>query len=136
MSKNLLYRYDAKNYIQSPVDDIDSFLWVTLYAILNNTEPRSVEYQRLAKRFEDGYRAFALDSMRSAELGQGLFSDWDWVTINLSGRYGTTVEVLSTVEWLSGEEEAQYWKAAWHGYALEGVCKTLEVIFTHVAKMK
>lgn len=139
MSENLLSEDEIKEYIQSPADDIQSFLWVTFYAMINNPEFCSVLYQTSAEQFESGSREGGLSKIRDAELGMGLFSEWDRVKTRLSGGYKYVVERFSMISgekgWESVEEEAQYWKAAWHGYALEGVCRTLEVIFEHVAEM-
>lgn len=139
MSNNLLICDGMTDYIQSPADDIESFFWVTLYAIINNTEIRSVRQQKNAEQFEMGNRMTAFDDIQSAEHGSGLFSEWVRIKARLSGAYKDVVEVFSIIAgkkgWESDEEEARYWKAAWHGYALEGVCKSLEVIFEHIAKM-
>lgn len=132
-----------ENYIQSPADDIESFLWVTLYAILKNSDKTVYkDQQSLADMFELGKRGNALlhvqrliHASREVVVLKGLFNEWCAFTDNLTGRYKDLVEAFSEISAKNGwedEEEARYWKAAWHGYALEGVCTSLEAIVKHM----
>lgn len=135
MSNNLLSKRGVKEYIQSPADDIESFLWVSLYAMINNPEFSSQFHQDLAEQFESGDRNSALSGFLSTEHGYGLFNDWHRVKARLSGGYRDVVEYFSVISeekgWKSDEEEAQYWMAAWHGFALEGVCRTMQCCNQH-----
>lgn len=143
MSKNLL-DITQRNYIQSPVDDIESFLWVTLWATLaNNAVEDSDKMQAWMSDFENGKRGDTLDSYRKPvyddDAMRSLIDDWATFSKDLTVRYELTIECFTRIcnknGWESEEEEARYWKAAWHGYALEGVCKSLEIIFRNIVDM-
>lgn len=143
MSSTLLSA-TSQNYVQSPVDDIESFLWVTLWAILtNNVEKAAGEMEVLAKYYEGGNRDAALREFRcplvTEDALRNLMNEWSTFSTDLTERHKITTQCLTQIcdkgGWDSEEEEARYWKAAWHGYALEGVFKSLEIIFKNLQNM-
>lgn len=139
MADNLLSD-ELKDYIQSPADDIESFFWVTLYAILRNVD--CVQQDRdLGDKFELGFRSEALISYNKRVLYPEpvmnlLMRKWHQKIMDFGGMYLGFAQVCSAISgekgWLSEEEEAKYWEAAWHGYALQGVCESLECIFAYI----
>lgn len=139
MADNLLSD-ELKDYIQSPADDIESFFWVTLYAILRNVETRSVQDRHLGDKFELGFRSEALASYGKRVWPEPvmnlLIRDWHREVWEISAMYQCFVRVCSAISaqggWLSEEEEVRYWEVAWHGYALQGVCQSLELILAYV----
>lgn len=140
MADNLLSD-ELKDYIQSPADDIESFFWVALYAILRNVETRSVQDRHLGDKFELGFRSEALLSYNKRVLWPEpvmnlLMRKWHQKIMDFGGMYLGFAQVCSAISgkkgWLSEEEESQYWKAAWHGYALQGVCESLELILNYI----
>lgn len=143
MSSNLVDRAMI-GYIQSPIDDIESFIWVTLYAKLKNSivapSPREKKW---AEDFEsDIYnreciaRRFGFENAGKAGMNT-LIRKWRSAVSDLSMEYSTLVSVLSMISdkengWENEEEEVKFWKAAWHGYALQGVCQSLELILAYI----
>lgn len=145
MSRNLLFNLLQPHYIQSPADDIQSFFWVALYAILNNnTVGHSAIERRAAEELELDNRREALelflDQNGPDRPLHKLFRDWREKVYDLGRMYSFLVDALTSIDaekgWTNAEEEAQYWEAAWHGYALQGVCESLELIFEYIDKSR
>ena len=133
MSDNLLRR--KGNYIQSPTDDIESFFWTFFWAILqNHTAIYSDQEREYADSFKNGWRgdAFRLYANTERNAIQDIVSKWEQIVGPLSGLYVRLSESLTAISkarlFKDVEEEARYWKAAWHGLALEGVYKSLKVL--------
>lgn len=60
-----LQKPTRRNYVQSPVDYIESFLWVTLWSLLQNKVEKAIgEIKWWAKEFEKGKRDIALREFR------------------------------------------------------------------------
>lgn len=144
MSGNLVDRTNNE-YIQSPIDDIESFIWVTLFAKLNNSIIAPSPKEKMwAEDFESDKREETLRKFGSGGLFQAgmnpLLGKWSSVLRRLSGEYKNLVDAFSMIGakkgWKSEEEEAQFCKAAWLGYALQGVCESLELIFKYIDKSK
>lgn len=139
MASNLL-NDELKDYIQSPADDIESFFWMTLYATVRNAEPHSVQDRDLGDKFELGYRLEALISYESrrwpAPIMNSLMRKWHQKIMDFSGMYLGFARMCSAISakkgWLSEEEEAKYWEVTWHGYALQGICESLECILAYI----
>lgn len=137
MSGNLVDRTNNE-YIQSPIDDIESFIWVTLFAKLNNTIIYPSPKEKMwAEDFESDKREETLRNFSSGGLFQAgmnlLMRKWRIVISDLAADYSALVEAFSMISgkkngWENEEEEAKFWKVAWHGYALQGVCQSLELI--------
>ena len=133
MSSNLTKTWET-NYIQSPSDDIESFFWVFFWAVLqNNTTGRSNLKQQCARSFEDGRRGDAfLDYMSERSDMRGILMDWFQEVSELSSAYIDIVRCFTAIGnaggWGDDEEEARYWRAVWHGLALEGICESLRII--------
>lgn len=144
MSRNLL-TFVRPNYVQSPADDIQSFFWVALYAIVNNNKVgHSADDRHAAEAFERDRRAEALELFLEQDGPDHplyeLFRNWRDKVYELGRMYRSLVGALSSIDavkgWTNAEEEAQYWEAAWHGYALQGVCESLELIFEYIDKSR
>lgn len=140
MSGNLVDRTNNE-YIQSPIDDIESFIWVTLFAKLNNSIIAPSPKEKMwAEDFESDKREETLRNFGSGGLFQAgmnpLLEKWSSVLRRLSGEYNNLVDALSMIGakkgWKNEREEAKYWEAAWHGYALQGVCESLELILKYI----
>lgn len=140
MSRNLL-TWEEPHYIQSPADDIQSFFWVALYAILNNnTVNHSTKERRAAEQFELDHRGEALEAFLDQNGPDRplckLLKEWGEKVIDLGRKYGFLTNTLTSIStnkgWTSAKEEAQYWEAAWHGYALQGVYQALELILLYI----
>ena len=132
MSGNLL---GEENYIHSPSDDIESFFWVLFWAILQNrTASHSDRERQCADSFKNGLRAEAL--RRYVDVGIGVLHaiscDLEQVRSHICRSYlhlsDSLVAINEAGHFIDAEEEARYWKAAWHGLALEGVYMSLKVL--------
>lgn len=143
MSTNLVDRVNNE-YIQSPIDDIESFLWVTLYAKLNNKlvipSPKerawAEDFESEKKNRDYVIRRFSLESVSKADMNP-LVDKWDQVIRRLSKEYYFLVKTFLTISetengWENEEEEAKYWRVAWHGYALQGICQSLELLLAYI----
>ena len=134
MSDNLLTQ--KRNYIQSPTDDIESFFWTFFWAILQN--PTASYYSNRERRYADDVKnglrdsAFRLYVNTEINAKRDIVSKWEQIVGPLSGLYVRLSESLTAISkarlFKDVEEEARYWKAAWHGLALEGVYKSLKVL--------
>ena len=134
MSNSLIQTWEM-NYIQSPIDDIESFLWVFFWAVLqNNVTDHSMLERQCAKNFKNGLREIALIGFIQREIGVigDIIRDWHQYLLGLSLTYTSLVRCFVDISdargWDDDEEEARYWKAAWHGLALEGVCNSLKIL--------
>ena len=133
MSSNLTKTWET-NYIQSPSDDIESFFWVFFWAVLqNNVSDHSMLERQCARNFRDGLRELALRNYWQA-IGDSakIIKEWDRYLLELSETYAHLVHCFVDISnaggWDDDEEEARYWKATWHGLALEGVCNSLRIL--------
>ena len=133
MSDNLLT--EDEGYIQSPTDDIESFFWTFFWAILqNHTASYSDRERGYADKFRNGLRdrAFRLYVHAGDSAIQDIVSKWEKIVGDLSNSYVRLSESLAAISkaklFKDVEEEARYWKAAWHGLALEGVYMSLKVL--------
>jgi len=137
MSANILSS-DLTDYIQSPIDDIESFVWVTLYAILKNDEPRSSKERKAANFLERGDRGEALNQYfyDYEKVMNDLVKEWSPAVLELGRLYAMLIMAFSKISekngWQDEKEEARYWEVAWHGYALQGVCQSLEFILKYI----
>lgn len=95
------------------------------------------------KDYERGNRLAALHEFRKPMYDEdalrNLIHEWATFSSELSARYELTIKCFTRIceknGWESEAEEAQYWKAAWHGYALEGIFKSLQSIFNSLQDM-
>ena len=132
MSDNLLSLKES--YIQSPSDDIQSFFWVFFWAIVQNNTTSDPDHQLCADRFKNGLRSAALHRYLDTDTGDLLTIVTAWETVmthvaRTSLFLSRSLTALSEAEHFENvEEEARYWKAAWHGLALEGVCMSLKAL--------
>lgn len=143
MSNNLINEGPGRvDYIQSPVDDIESFVWVTLYAKLySNVVPPSPMERIWAEDIESDKRnrEYVMNRFGSQRVQAGmniLMRKWRLAVSDLTADYSALVDALTSISavkgWKNAEEEAQYWEAAWHGYALQGVYQTLELLLPFI----
>ena len=126
---------EIDNYIQCPSDDIESFFWVFVWAILkNSTVDHPKRVQKYAEMFENGSRTVAVERYITTERSdmQNIVKVWSGVKSALSRAYIELVYAFTEISeaglWKDEEEEARYWKAFWHGLALEGVCMSLKAL--------
>lgn len=143
MSNNLINEGPGRvDYIQSPVDDIESFVWVTLYAKLySNVVPPSPMERIWAEdiEFDRRNREYVMNRFGSQRVQAGmniLMRKWRLAVSDLAADYSALVDALTSISavkgWKNAKEESQYWKAAWHGYALQGVYQALELILLYI----
>lgn len=143
MSNNLINEGPGRvDYIQSPVDDIESFVWVTLYAKLySNVVPPSPMERIWAEDIESDKRnrEYVMNRFGSQCVQAGmniLMRKWRLAVSDLTADYSALVDALTSISavkgWKNAEEEAQYWEVAWHGYALQGVYQTLELLLPYM----
>ena len=133
MSDNVLT--EEGNYIQSPSDDIESFFWAFFWAVLqNNTTSHSDRERKYADMFKNGLRRRALHRYIDLEAGgvlHAIVSKWEQARSRMSGLYMYFSESLTALakagHFENMEEEARYWKLAWHVLALEGVYTSLKI---------
>ena len=133
MSNNAIN--ERANYIQSPADDIESFFWVFFWAVLqNNTANHSERVRRCADMFKNGLRADAFLHYMRSEGGvlRNIVAEWDQVASHISILHLYFTDSLTALgkagHFENTEEEARYWKLAWHILALEGVCMSLKTL--------
>ena len=133
MSNNAIN--ERANYIQSPADDIESFFWVFFWAVLqNNTANHSERVRRCADMFKNGLRADAF--LRYIDSGGSILHavvvKWGQVRSHLSRLHLYFTDSLTALgeagHFGNTEEEARYWKLAWHVLALEGVCTSSKIL--------
>ena len=64
-----------------------------------------------------------------------MVTDWENVVGSLSKSYLRLSICLTEISkagyFIDAEEEARYWKAVWHGFALKGVCESLKVLLKY-----
>ena len=133
MSDNVLT--EEGNYIQSPSDDIESFFWAFFWAVLqNNTTSHSDRERKYADMFKNGLRADAFLHYMRSEGGvlRNIVAEWDQVASHISILHLYFTDSLTALgkagHFENTEEEARYWKLAWHILALEGVCMSLKTL--------
>ena len=132
-----------ENYIQSPSDDIESFFWTFFWAVLqNNTVNHSDQERMCADNFRNGLRDTAIrdymylvtETSPLIAILTSMVIDWENVVGTLSKSYLRLSICLTDINkagHFKDAEEAQYWKAVWHGFALKGVCESLKVLLKY-----
>ena len=142
MSRALLNA--RRNYLHSPVDDLESCFWVSVWSVFFNKDEanekhRSVQEGRIKHRLDKTDKAGAMDSISELQLRGGrqkhsnithrfqpaLF-DW-WVRVQYRNKVWGN-EVIDNAPENAGKE---YYLPYFHRFALEGVLQALQVLEKH-----
>ncbi|KAJ6543880.1 hypothetical protein B0H19DRAFT_956069, partial [Mycena capillaripes] len=136
-------------YVQSPVDDIQSFFWVAAWAVLFNTrqQNRSPEEDKWCRDLISGNLGLKSDfssALLAADLeeGYGLAATqlfpvlrlW-WVKL-LSLRMDWVSRVTSQVRKQPPDEVANFYLHHFHLFALRGVQEFLELVEEHHSTLR
>ena len=144
--------YYEEFYLQSPVDDLESFFHVFVWAILHNEDSQnalstqerecrdnlsaSVEYRTVAQR---DLRIIAPVAPIISQL-RGVVKAWDntqeelqWKYNLIGSKYGQLVANKSIGQ--DGIPEQAFWKWIWNLIAYEGVQRIVEIIYSHRDKL-
>ena len=135
-------------YLQSPIDDLESFYHVFVWAVMHN-EDSQVAMSRHELGYKDmlsgpvEYRTAAHDYLQSnppsaaivKEL-RGVMIDWDIAQSELQRKYNFIASKYGEVAakesfGQDGLTEQAFWKWAWNLIAYEGVQRILEIIYRH-----
>ena len=131
----------GRSYLQSPVDDIESFLWVSLYGIVrNSTSPRSDLDNELQDIFDKQGRDTTLPIFHDIRAKKGycelirtlsasaLLSAYDVVNHELRAQWEDDIEVLDD----SCDDRA--WELCCHAAAIRGLLGVLRILVDFKAK--
>ncbi|KAJ3806094.1 hypothetical protein F5876DRAFT_69232 [Lentinula aff. lateritia] len=143
MSTGLLYA-EFDDEIQSPADDIESFLWVGLWSTLRNTKfPNSAKQEiRWSQRIADGY---AFRETTVIKIQDSLGTIMKGVPEPYSNMFRTMAPILD--EWFDAIRQLRKdWKQGWrntnrdraedvnllfHSFAYRGVLDFIEIFQKH-----
>lgn len=144
-SRNALVLVDCKSYLQSPVDDIESFSWVLLHSIVWNTHgPHSRADHQLQCKLDSGDRHAALAGFMGAWTN-GECSQLTHVlsASRLFGKYAAAIRALHE-QWEDDKEtltaakvhDAQAWELCYHAAAVHGLLVVLQLLVDVKNKLK
>jgi len=125
----------GRSYLQSPVDDIESFFWVSLYGIVqNSTSPRSDLDNELQDTFDQQGRDTTLRIFHGIRTNKGycelirtlsasaLLSAYDVANRDLRAQWEDDIEVLDN----SRDDRA--WELCYHAAAIGGLLGVLQIL--------
>ena len=139
---------DKDIYLQSPIDDLESFYHVFVWAVMHN-EDSQVAMSRHELKYKDKLsgpvdsRTAAQDYLRSnppsaaiVKQLRGVMKAWDSTQAELQEKYNFIAskycEVAAKESFgQDGLTEQAFWKWAWNLIAYEGVQRILEIIYRH-----
>ena len=132
---------DGQSYRQSPVDDIESFSWVTLYSIVRNSaSPHSDQDHKLQDAFDKLGRDTALRKSHNVRTKKGyseltrtlsasaLLRAYEDVNYDLRGRWDNDVEALGD------SLDGQAWELCCHAAAVSGLLAVLQILVDFKAR--
>jgi hypothetical protein len=133
MSTTSVMALDAgRPYLQSPLDDIESFFWVFLYAVVRNSAPGSDFDHTLRLAFDKGGRGEGLLQFKTAtrsayrpltcELNM-LVTKFESELLEMRRLWNTDYDSLSVMGW-----DADAWVLCCHATALKGLCMVLHLV--------
>ena len=141
---------DGNIYLQSPVDDLESFFHVFVWAILHN-ERSQKSLSPMEQKYRDmlhgdwADRTAAQSSLLSIVSSSAIITQlqdvaeaWSNVQTKLRKKYGH-IEVLYrslVAKGQSGITEQAFCRWAWNLIAFEGVQRILDVIYKHRERLK
>jgi len=127
----------GRSYQQSPVDDIESFLWVLLYSIVqNSTSPHSDLDNELRDAFDTPGRAMALrmfNNVRTTKAyceltrtlsASGLLRAYEAAIYTLRGQWEDDLEALDDAK----SCDARAWELCYHAAAIRGLLAVLQIL--------
>ena len=127
----------GESYLQSPVDDIESFFWVLLYGIVRNSAqgPRSSRDDDLQRTLDDA-REEALFQFN--QLGPDTTMDYCPLARTLSAsrllrKYEEAIYNIRT-QWARGchalhrVQDGQVWELCYHAAAVGGLLAVLQIL--------
>jgi len=130
---------NGESYLQSPVDDIESFSWVLLYGIVQNSAqgPRSSRddlLQRTLDKSRDAalnqFNRFGADPTMDYCLlthtlsASRLLRKYEDATYNLRNRWVQDCHVLRT----TGVQDSQVWELCYHAAAVSGLSAVIQIL--------
>jgi len=131
----------GRSFLQSPVDDIESFFWVSLYGIVqNSTSPRSDLDNELQDIFDKKGRAETLRIFHDIRAEKGycelirtlsasaLLRAYDAVNSELRAQWKDDIEVLDNLC------DDRAWELCCHAAAIRGLLGVLRILVDFKAK--
>ena len=134
----------GQSYLQSPVDDIESFFWVLLYSIVQNpTSPLSrLDNELRNVAFDVPNRSFVLrrfnvirSKKKYGELictlsTSGLFRAYENANYALRDQWEEDLEALKDAK----SNDAHAWELCYHAAAISGLLTVLQILVEFKAR--
>ena len=130
---------NKESYLQSLVDDIESFFWVLLYSIVHNSGSRLKRDNQLRGAYDTQGREKALQTFHSV----GINTDYSELTRSLSesGLLGVyeaanrTMQVrwqrdCNAVRTQADPPDAHAWELCYHATAIDGLLAVLQILMS------
>ena len=131
-----------RNYLHSPVDDLESCFWVSVWSVFFNQDKankdhRSVEERDIQDSLDKSEKAKAIDSVSRLQFEGEEHSNithrfqpvlFDWWTKVRDRDVSWVDEVVKKAPKDAGKE---YYLPYFHRFALEGVLQALQVLESH-----
>ena len=135
-------------YLQSPIDDLESFYNVFVWAIMHNKDSQEVLVARETRCRDElsgpvqfrvaAQKALLKDTPTAPIVSQlqNVMIDWDSTQFDLQRKYNFIVSrypqlVANKSIGQDGIPEQAFWKWAWNLIAYEGVQRIVEIIYRH-----
>ena len=117
-------------HFQSPVDDIESFFWVLLYAVVRNSARGSAADTALKQAFDEsrekGFVRFALEGAGYRSLTTTLTNLITQFDLELRKMRRLWNADHNSLIFVKGDADA--WILCYQAAALEGLCRVLHLI--------
>ena len=141
---------DGNIYLQSPVDDLESFFHVFVWAILHN-ELSQEAFTVQERKYKDmlygnlGDRLYAQTSLQSMESPSAIITQlqdvvdaWSNLQAKLRKKYRQIEGLYRRIaaKGQSGITEQAFRRWAWNLIAFEGVQRILDVIYKHRERLR
>ena len=127
-----------KSYLQSPIDDIESFFWVLLHSIVHNAASRLQCDDLLRGAYDTEGRAEALQIFHFVGVDTE-YSELTW-SLSESGllrKYEAAIQVLRD-QWQRDRNavhtvnplDAHAWELCYHAAAIDGLLAVLQTLIS------
>ena len=139
---------DKDIYLQSPIDDLESFYHVFVWAIMHNEDSQEalsrheLMYKDKLSGLVDSRTAAQIDLRENLPVApivsqlQDVMIDWHKTRVELQRKYDVIVskypQLVANKSIEQGNNPEQvFWKWIWNLIAYEGVQRIVEVIYSH-----
>lgn len=136
-------RIRTRSYLQSPLDDLESFYWVALWAVLfnvNNQKQRSPSENYWQRALVDPGHRYSVPRFpgyhpTDPELSPIL---QDWIPILRNWNRSIDAIQMSFLEVPDSSEgtDGRFYFPEFHRFALRGVAEVLEILCKHCERLK